>query len=517
MRLGWELRSLELSTFVGHWFTLLAPHPPGAYLLPSVLYAFLGPAAVVPLLASLICLALIWDAVLRMLRVMEVEGSWGVALCLAAAPLIWREAELFGLDLLAAAFVAQCLCRLMASRGLTVRREAVLAGVWLGAGFWIKYTFPVFLFFPCLAVAGAMAWDRLRGRAGGRARLINGLWLVLAMVLAAGPLFLVQGRGIIGYVLRSLAPSADEAATMGGFLADGAAGIPAVDRHLRYLGAIKDLWGWPGLALLCAGLVLLVVGAARKPDRGVEDDRPAPALRAAALCLCCALGGLLLLSSFVIKLDRYMLPMLAPLLAVLVPPLWARRFGPPLVLAVMVPPLLLVGADFTGLTHGASMDRGLAGLELDTSGKTTAPPHRAQNNSTREKLTTWGRFPLVEERYRPISQDFSAWGLDRALARAARHMPPDSGGLGFLVQDEMRSPSFGVLLMTTARLGYHWDIVTIKLLPDPSRAGGFKVFTFVGPFFDGQPATFTVEGDALRFTLPAGAAEVRFRGKTSPE
>ena len=34
---------------------------------------------------------------------------------------------------------------------------------------------------------------------------------------------------------------------------------------------------------------------------------------------------------------------------------------------------------------------------------------------------------------------------------------------------------------------------------------------------NGQPATFTVEGDALRFTLPAGAAEVRFRGKTSPE
>lgn len=34
---------------------------------------------------------------------------------------------------------------------------------------------------------------------------------------------------------------------------------------------------------------------------------------------------------------------------------------------------------------------------------------------------------------------------------------------------------------------------------------------------NGQPAAFTVEGDALHFTLPACAAEVHFMGKTSPE
>lgn len=494
MRLGWELRSLELSAFVAHWFTLLAPHPPGAYLLPSVLYTLLGPAAVVPLLASLICLALIWDAVLRMLRAMDLEGAgqrWGVALCLAAAPLVWREVELFGLDLLAAAFVAQCLSRLMASRGLTVRREAVLAGAWLGLGFWIKYTFPVFLFFPCLAVAGGIAWDRLRGRPGGMARIKNGLWLVLALVLAAGPLFVVQGRGIIGYVLRSLAPTANEAATMGGYLNDGSPGIPALDRHLRYLGALKDLWGWPGLALLVAGLVLLVMGAVRGSRRGGDEPGPPRALRAAALCLCCALGGFVLLSVFVIKLDRYMLPMLAPLLAVLLPPLWHKRVGPPLVLVAMVPPLLLVGADYLGLTQGQSMDRGLGALELNLGAQTPAPPHRALDNSARKKLTTWGRYPLPEERYRPISQDFSGWGLHQAIQQAASHMPPHGGSLGFLVQDEMRSPSFGVLLMATAQAGYPWDIVTVKLLPAPSRPAGFSVFHFVGPFFRGQPPTFT--------------------------
>lgn len=32
---------------------------------------------------------------------------------------------------------------------------------------------------------------------------------------------------------------------------------------------------------------------------------------------------------------------------------------------------------------------------------------------------------------------------------------------------------------------------------------------------NGQPAVFTVEGDALCFTIPAGAAEVQLMGKAS--
>ncbi len=487
MLLGAQLRELSLGGFFSDWITLVAPHPPGAYLLPAVLYAVVGPADWVPLLASGVCLALTWDAVLRILRVTGARGQWGVALFIAAAPLVWREAELFGLDLLAAAFVAQCLSRLAASRGLAVRKEAALAGLWLGLGFWTKYTLPVFLMVPCLAVLAGLAWDRIRGQKVG-ARVVNGLWLVLAMVLSAGPLFLARGRGILGYVFRSLAPSHEEAVTMGGYLADGAAGISVVDRHLRYLGALKDLWGWPGLVLLAAGFGLLVAWAVGAARRAREAGEPRPELRAAALCLSCAAGGLLLLSVFVIKLDRYMLPMLAPLLAVVVPPLWRRRFAPLLVAAALGPALAMVALDFSGLTHASPMDGGLAGVEVH--GGIDAPGHRKMDHSASDKLGSWGRYPLVEERYRPVSQNFGAWGLERALAKVAAHLPA-GGSLGYLVQEEMRAPSFGVLLMSAAREGHRWNIVTLRLQHDPHRPGQIQQTAFVGPFFRGQAPTFS--------------------------
>lgn len=487
MLLGAQLGELSLSGFFSDWLTLVAPHPPGAYLLPAVLYAVVGPADYVPLLASGVCLAITWDAVLRMLRATGAGGQWGVALFLAAAPLVWREAELFGLDLLAAAFVAQCLSRLMASRGLSLRREAALAGLWLGLGFWTKYTFPMFLVIPCGAVVAGLVWDRLRGRKVG-AQVVNGLWLVLAMVLAAGPLFLARGRGILGYVFRSLAPSAEEAVSMGGYLSGNDAGTSSVDRHLRYLGSLKDLWGWPGLVLIVAGLVLLVVWMVGAWRRGKEADTTRHQLRAAALCVCCAVGGFLVLSTIVIKLDRYMLPLLTPLLVVAVPPLWRRRFVPLLVVGALAPALVMVTLDYSGLTHASPMDGGLAGVEVH--GGIEAPGHRTLDHSAGDTLTSWGRYPLVEERFRPISRSFGAWGLERALQRVAAHLPA-GGSLGYLVQEEMRSPSFGVLLMTMARKGHRWNIVTLRLQHDSTRPGRIQQTAFVGPFFRGQPPSFT--------------------------
>jgi len=46
---------------------------------------------------------------------------------------------------------------------------------------------------------------------------------------------------------------------------------------------------------------------------------------------------------------------------------------------------------------------------------------------------------------------------------------------------------------------------------------GFQPAAGAALRINGQSAAFTVEDDALHFTLPAGAAEVRFTGKTSPE
>jgi hypothetical protein len=46
---------------------------------------------------------------------------------------------------------------------------------------------------------------------------------------------------------------------------------------------------------------------------------------------------------------------------------------------------------------------------------------------------------------------------------------------------------------------------------------GFQPAADAALRINGQPAVFTVEGDALCFTIPAGAAAVRFMGKTLPE
>jgi len=485
MRLGWELRTLQLTAFFPDLLTLLTPHPPGAYVLPAVLYAVLGPLDVVPLLASAISLALIWDAMLRMLRVMGARGAWVLAVCVAAAPLVWGQVELCGVDLLAAAPVAQCLSRLMTSRGLTVRAEAIKAGVWLGVGFWVKFTFPLFLLLPCLLVAAWVIVDSVRGRPGTGARIRNGLWLVLALALSAGPLLLIQARGIYDYVLSSLAPTSDQEALIGDALADTSAGMTDFDKYFFYLAALKDLWGWPGLLLLAAGISVAVWRLAR-------GAQPEHWRGAAALALCCSVGGLLLLSVIPIRMERYMLPVLFPLLALLVALLPRRRLAALPVLGVMLPPLALVVADYSGVTHGVNLDDGFVPAHVNGA-PTSAPPHRRLDYLARDKLAAWGRYPLPEERYRPISQDFSGWDLSAALRHVAANVPPSAPRVGLLVQDELWSPSFGVWLMAAERQGHHlWDFVTVKLLPAPSNPAGVRDFYLIGPFSRGQPPDFSV-------------------------
>ena len=483
MRLGWELRTFQLGALASDWFSLLAPHPPGAYVLPSLLYALLGPLDCVPLLASALCLGLLWSAALRLARATGVRGSWSVALFLAAAPLLWEQAGWFGFDLAGAACVACCLAHLVASWGLQLRREALRAGVWLGAGFGVKYTFPIYLLLPCLAVGAGLLWDRLRRRPGLAPRLRNCGLLLLAFAVTAGPLLVARGEQIARYVLHSLFPAADK------IMIDHwemHAKSP-LGRGLFYLAALKELWGWPGLALLALGLALLAVAAARGN---------AAAWRARGLTLCCVAGGVLLLT-FVstVQEDRYLLPALAPLLVVALPPLVRRPEGAAALLVVLLPAVALMATDLLGVTARLPLPAAMAGLQDHPAA------FKGRNEPATMALSRWGSYPLSAARYQ--SRPILSWtiNIDRVLRRAAAQDPRRKRRVGLLAR-ELGVPDLGLFLLRSEQLDQHWHFVVVKLVGPQGGAGGQRVLHFQGPFFDGGPATFPLiiavhrQGDA---------------------
>lgn len=497
MRLGAELRAGDVGAFISHSLTLIAPHPPGAYMLVALLYALLGPLDVVPLLASLVCLALTWDAMLRIWRAMErpqVQNAWGAALLVAAAPLVWSQAEFFGFDLAATAVVCQCVSHLLASRGLSVKRSALWAGAWFGAGVWVKYTVPLFLAPAGLAVAAGLLWDARRGRDGLRQRLVNGAWLAAAAALVMAPLMVFAGKGMIGYVWHSFFPPEQFEQFVGDRAVEQRTLHSTFDRVFYYQGALKDLWGWPGLLLLLLGVGL--VGWRRRFWRR-------RAARAALVCLTCVLGSSAVLAVLTAKQERYYLPAIFVLMAVALPGLMRRRATAALTAAVLLLPAAVVALDYSGWTQPNTMDEGLAGYEIGP--RSPAPQVRKHQDDASLSLTTWGRYPLLEERYRPLSQDPQHADLERMLHLAARAMPPGRSRIGVLVEGEDITHGFGPLLLTAQRLGYSWDIVTVKLVPLMSPAGGVGVMHFQGPFFSGgKPRPFPVlvvyEHPNARFT-----------------
>ncbi len=498
MRLGAELRAGDVGAFISHSLTLIAPHPPGGYILVALLYAVLGPLDVVPLLASLVCLGLIWDALLRVWRAARqprVRSAWGAALFVAAAPLVWSQAEFFGFDLAAAAVVCQCLSHVLASRGLSVRRSALWAGAWLGAGVWVKYTVPIFLAPVGLAMAAGLVWDRARGRDGLRQRLVNAAWLLGALALVLGPLMAFAGKGMVGYVWHSFFPPEQFEQFVGDRAVEQRTLHSTFDRLFYYQGALKDLWGWPGLALLLAG-----VGLVGWRGRRLWRRRAA---RSAVVCLTCVVGSSAVLAALTAKQERYYLPAIFVLLAVALPGLMRRRVTAALTATALLPLVAVVALDYSGWTQANTMDEGMAGYEVGP--PSPAPQVRRHQDDASLTFTSWGRFPMLEERYRPLSQDPQHADLERMLRLAAQAMPRGASRIGVLVEEEDITHGFGPLLLTAQRLGYSWDIVTVKLVPRVSPAGGVGVMHFQGPFFSGgKPRPFPVlviyEHPGARFT-----------------
>ncbi len=442
MRLAAALRAGELGAFGRSLLTLLAPHPPGGYLPWTLAYLVAGPGRWGHLLASAGLLALCADGIRRL-----GGGAVGVLWLLAPA-LVWAQAELGGVDLVAAACAAQAVSHLAASERLSRRAHVVAWGAWMGLGFLSKYTFPMFLWAPC-ALAGVWVvreqrWPRL-------------LEAVLAFAAVAGPWLLWRFDDVLAYVAASTAPDPFLVAAR-----DLARGPWYAWENLSwYPAAALDAWGWPGALALGLGVL------GRRRREALPDAR--------ALALLAALGGWLVLAQSVQRQDRYLLPMI-PLLAALAGASRLRAWGAPVALI------------------------GLLGTASVFGGTEAAPPNRDYGHEIGAAGRSW---PRPAESYSPVSQDPTLWEVDRALKGLYALHGREDGTVGLLLDDGRGAPGMGLYLFRAVSLGYRWDLATVSLAQEGPET---RSMVFVGPFateewpsreFSAIYAAFQ-PGDALR-------------------
>lgn len=419
MRLALDLRAGELGRFAESVGTLLAPHPPGAYLPWTLAYLVAGPGRHVHLLASAGLLLLCADAARRL------GGGWVGALWLAASALVWVQAENGGVDLVAAACVAQSLSWLAASDRLRRPGSAAAWGAWMGLGFLSKYTFPMFLWAPC-ALAGLWVVREKRWKHLGFA--------VLAFALVAGPWYAGHLGAVLRYIGGSMAPDPRLVAAR-----DLASGPWYAASNLSwYPAAVIDAVGW-------AGALALAVGCAG-PRR-----REAP-WEARALVFAAALGAWFALGQSVQRQDRYMLPVV-PLLAAVAGA--SRR-------SVWTAPVAAIG---------------LAGTAWTFASPEEAPSNRDYGHRAAEAGRTW---PWPAEAYLPVSLDPRPWRIDEALAGLRARHGRDDGTVGLLIDDGRGAPGMGAYLFRAASLGYRWDFATVSISADAT--GRLDDMVFVGPF-----------------------------------
>lgn len=420
MRLAQDLRAGELSAAWEGLGTLVGPHPPGAYLLATAAFFGLGPTtAHAHLLAGALVLLLLWDGLRRL-------GAGAVtALFVAATPLVWLQAEAYGLDLLAAACVAQALGWLAQSRGLRDPVAAAAWGAWMGLGFLSKYTVPLFLWAPCL-VAGVWA---LKGR---RWRALLGA--VLAFGLVAGPWFATHIGPVLGYLGASQG-GAGAVLTNQQRLTES---WWSAERLSWYPAALVDAWGWPGA--VAAGLAM-----------GLHLRRRGSPKGAWILPLSAVMGGWLLLTAQSQRQDRYLLPAL-PLVATLVGTVRGRW---------LLAPIGAIGAYGVAATFASTA---------------AAPGSRDYSHDLGRAGQDW---PWVAPAYRPVSLDPRPWRLDEGIAALRRWHGEDTGTVAFLLDERDGAPTFGLTLSRVAAAGLRWDVATVMVM---ERGNPPEAAVFVGPF-----------------------------------
>lgn len=422
MRLANALRDLAPVELLLGANTLVGPHPPGAYVAPTVAYSLVGTGwTQAHLVSGALVLGVCWDGMRRL------GAGLPAAAALAACGLVWSQATNAGVDLMAGACVVQAVSWLVASDRLRRRRAALWWGAWMGAGFLTKYTAPLFLWGPCL-LAG---WWVLRHR---RWRALAGA--VLAFGGVAGVWYATHAREVAGYIGAS--GDASNPLLTNKDLLEG----PwwAAERLSWYPAVVADAWGIPG-ALALVGAVAL----------GFLAKRRAGAWAAPLLAVG---GGWLALTLQIQRQDRYLTPA-APLLA-------ASVAGP---IGWVALPVLAFGA------YGAARIYGQPG---------EAPTNRDYAHAW---PPAGGDFPWMHEAFRPVSLEPAGWQLERAVTGIAAAHGARTGTVALLLDEQGGVPGFGVFLSAVTRAGYRWDVATVMLMergPHPKESPPAAVF--VGPF-----------------------------------
>ena len=422
-RLAQLLTDGEWTSFVYCFSSLLGPHPPFAYL-PYMLAELLFPnQGWTHLLGSTFVLWVSWNGVARL-----GGGIIGFIWLVCGAP-IWLQYENAGIDLAAGACAIQATSWLWKSEQLTKRKETFIWGIWLGVGFMVKYTAPMFMWGPCI-LAGYWVLKR-----SAWSTLFVG---ILGFSIVALPWWSTHIGNVMGYV------SASSNAGSGLLTNQNILTGPWYewDRLSWYPAVLIDAYGMM-IGMVVLGAILIRIHSAKAP-----------------LLVLTILGGWIFLNAQSQRQDRYIVPAI-PALAATISTSW-----------LAIPSLYYAWPTLQGT------------FETYTS-STPAPAQREYTHSIDNAGVDW---PLPPKAYWPVSLDTDVWGVDDALVKTRSYQGSDYGTVGFLLDESSGAPGFGAILRRATALGYRWHIATVMVVR-PSRNMGPNqplASIFVGPFTFGS-------------------------------
>jgi hypothetical protein len=420
--------TLSAGDLAGAWsllMTLVTPHPPIGYLVPTMGY-LLGLGDAVPFVTALFALGLVWHGMCLLVQVPggAANAPWAGGLFVLCSGMTWAMVDTVAWDLLAAGLVLATLGHMHASAGLSRPKHAVAVGLFAALGCMCKYTFPVFVLLPSLVVGGLAVWRRR--------------WLGLALTLGvfaalAGPWLFDSMGEVLAYVSSSSDPSrtisASPASTWSERLGWRSLGY--------YPTTFRMAWGWPGLALLALCAPSLWHPGARLAGLG-------------------ALGGIVALSQAGEQQARYMfaaLPLLAVWVGVAVPrwPSGRRQRWRRWAFAGAVLPALW-GAFATSWVHD------------------DAPANR---DLRLESLSAWGAWPWPAESFRPTNLAVEVFEVDRVIAQMAALAPPNTTTVGLSLPQSPGFPLASAYMWRAERAGHSWTWASVSTLGPSTKPAVF--------------------------------------------
>ena len=413
------------------WTSLVTPHPPAGYLVPTS-FALMGAGMEAARLTGLFGLGLCWYG-MNLLSRGDHRSPWGPwmgGLLLLSTAMTWTLVEHMAWDLLAAGCVAACVGHLHASDGFRNKGHALGFGLTMGLGFVTKYTFPVFLFLPVLFSIRALV----------RFRSYGGLFVsLLGFCLVAGPWLWVYGDAVVAYVLNSTST----VHTISDSPAKSWLARLSANNLLYYPTVLRDALGWPGVLLVSVAFVRVWM-------------RPAGRWAAWAV-----LSGIMFLSFAGENQARYLYPAL-PLLGAIVD--IGIRPG-------IVHPMARFGL-VCGL--GALLPSLWGVLNIQQSER-DAPPTRDQNHPV-ESLYGWGEWPWPVTPFRPIENPMKTWRVDEALAVLSDRAGAGRQQIGLILPRDVRLPPGSTYAWRASQRRMEWDMASVVVGGPHGRP-----LVFVGP------------------------------------